>query len=245
MARYYGNQLTRAVAQAGRSVTENADGSMEGVVNWIIDAGSVSPKEASALTSELLPKVSGSCSQCSPGDDHPDDPRLECYERSVNYGPNNIIECTASYFGLWEPSKRIIDYKGSVTALPVTRHPKWDEIALDAVLDPIGLFIGFSEFISTKTSGEYENLYGAREYLAAGTSITLSYWLETQPIAKKIGVIYQPSEGDGIPALPGVVDYLIVNQSYRQIGNFYQVSEEYLGSGAEGWNKIIYQGQEE
>ncbi len=240
---YKGNELTRAVAQPDRSVTENADGTMEGVVTWIIDAGSVSPQDASQLAATLLPKVGGACSQCTPGEQHPDDPRLECYERTVEFGAGNIITCVASYFGLWEPSRTLIEYKGSVTALPITRHPNWEsDISLSAVLDPLGSFLGFDGFDTTE--GDYRNLYGTREYLAAGTSITLTYWMETQPSAKTIGVIYTPTEGDGLPAVTGVKDFLIVNQSYRQIGNFYQVSEEYLGSGAEGWNSIIYKGEE-
>ena len=239
---YKGNELTRAIAQPDRSVTENADGTMEGVVTWVIDAGSVSPGEASQLDTTSLPSVAGACSQCSPGDTHPDDGRLECYERTVEYGAGNIITCVASYFGLWEPSRTIIEYKGSVTALPITRHPNWEtDLSLNAVLDPLGLFLGFDGF--DETTDDYKNLYGTREYLAAGTSITISYWMETQPLPKTIGVIYTPTEGDGLPTVAGVKDFLIVNQSYRQIGSFYQVSEEYLGSGEEGWNSIIYKGQ--
>lgn len=242
MARLYkGNELVSAIAQPDRSVTENADGTMEGEVTWIIDASSVSPRAASQLAAESLPKVSGACSQCSPGDTHPDDERLECYERLIEYGAGNIITCKASYFGLWQPNKKIIDYKGNTSVVPINKHPNWESIAQYAVLDPIGLFIGFQDFEAT--DGDYVNLYGTSDYMVAGSSITVSYWMETQPIPRRVGTISDPSSEPGFPELPGVKDFLLINQTYRQIGSFYQISEEYLASGEEGWNTIIYQGE--
>ena len=233
--------MTVAVAQPDRSVTENADGTMEGMVTWIIDAGSVSPKEASELVSSLLPAVGGACSQCSPGSPHPDDKRLECYERTVSYDEGNVIYCEAKYFGLWEPSRVLLEYKGSVSSAPITKHPNWAEISTNAVLDPIGLFIGFDNF--EETDGDYRNIYGTSDYLVANTSITATYWMETQPLAKTVGVITSLINDAGfdlLPSLPDGSDYLLANQTYRQVGSFYQVSEEYIASGSEGWSSIIY-----
>jgi len=37
-----------------------------------------------------------------------------------------------------------------------------------------------------------------------------------------------------------VKNFLLMDESYSQVGNFYQVTQSYLGSGDRGWDKDIY-----
>jgi hypothetical protein len=238
-------EIQEAIPQVGRTITQNSDGTLEGSVVWKIDADLVPPRESANST--YLPTVADGSG--APGSNHPDDGRLECYNRTLSYGNNGILTCTASYFGL---IKRRTDpefsFSGGVTTEPIETHPDFETFAGTAAAPlngakfdaTTGEFLGFSEFTTPGTTNN-TNLLGVENYLTPATNIVVSYWQDTQPRPAKTATwsTYIPDVTE-FRKPQGVDNFLLMDESYSQVGNYYQVTRNYIGSGVKGWNKDIY-----
>jgi len=247
-----GDNIKTARFQPGRTITETTEGTLEGSVVWIIDSSLVPIDETES--SNLLPVVALGDGQ--PGGLHPDDSRLECYNRTLTYGSNGILTCTASYFGLTIPKTDYeLSFTGGTQADRIETHKDFEDFAgkpgspeNGAKFDEdTGEFLGFTEFVEVgeqDNKGEYANFLGVQNYLVPTTTITISWWQDSVPVPSKLAVVeeFLPYIED-VRKPKGVKNFLLVNETYNQVGNFYQITQNYLGSsieGGKGWNKTIY-----
>ena len=208
--------------QPDRTIIEKNDGTLEGQVVFKTDRDRVAS----------LPQI---------GDAHPDDSRLEMYQRSSKFGRNLEVLLTASYQGLTSEggsSERVLTYSGGQNNDPIETHPDFEDFAgtKDAPKngakfdEETGEFIGF-------VGAEFP-FQGVLYYLNPSSRISISYWTKTQPNLENRMVIVDNITG--FPGLPDAANYLRVDMPYRKVGNNYQVTEQYLASGPTGWNAIIY-----
>ena len=247
-----GDGISSAVYQPGRTISESSNGTLEGAVVWVIDSSIVPPR--TAVDSPLLPIVA--VGDGKPGDLHPDDDRLECYNRTIEYGSTGILTCTASYFGLTSSKTEYeLSYTGGTQSDRIETHKDFESFAgtPDSPLngakfdEDSGEFLGFTEFVDVggkENSGVNTNFLGVQNYLVPSTNITTSWWQDSAPLPSRLG-----SVEDFLPYIKdsrkpkGVKNFLLINETYNQVGNFYQITQNYLGSsieGGKGWNKKIY-----
>lgn len=241
-----GNNLAPAVPQAGRTIVETAEGTLEGSVTWKINNGNITPATVDSDIS--LPKVA--TNDGAPGAPHPDDNRLECYNRTITFGPNDVITCVASYFGLVR-SQTIptLSFTGGVTTEPIETHPKFEEFGTaenGAQFDSeTGAFLNFTKFVEAgdppRNDDEFANFMGVDNYLRPATNITISWWEDKKPRPSKLATIRTvfPYEAN-LRKPANVTDFLLIDESIRQVGNFYEITQNYMGSESQGWNAKIY-----
>jgi len=176
------------------------------------------------------------------GDPHPHDRRA----RIINYtlvGAALQYEYQVQYFGLAaNPSRPIYTYHTSLSEEPIETHPDFSTFggtaaspATGAVFDEDGLFSGFNDEAAN-------NLTGVRGFLTGQPSIRRTFYT-TSVFTGLDDITKTRSLASGV--VPGVSesqDVLKVDWSSDPIGlNYYRVTEEYLLSGREGWNDIIYE----
>ena len=211
--------------QTDRTVTEKRDGTLEGSIKFICDV----------IDKDTLPTF---------GDLHIDDNRLELFNAQTTYNGLELVTLTASYFGISasEPNggpSQVISFSGGSNNEPIETHPDFELMAglanppasreEGAVWDPItGQFLRFD-------GGEFK---GVQYYLTPSTVITVSFWKSSVPILKPRMKIVDELKGVNLPS--DVKNLLRIESSYRQTGSSYQVTEQYLASGPEGWNARIY-----
>jgi len=97
--------------------------------------------------------------------------------------------------------------------------------------DDTGEFLGFFD-------QSIKDLFGVMHYLVPSTMVSLTYWQSTVPSLNKRMSIKSSISGFRKPT--DVKNFLLLDIPYRQIGSFYQVTEQYLGSGPDGWSTKIY-----
>jgi hypothetical protein len=150
------------------------------------------------------------------------------------------VQLVASYFGLVsKKTDPIISYNPNTNKEPLETHPDFQTFAgtqaspiNGAMFDPeTGAFLGFF-------NPAIKELYGATGYLVPSTMLSLTYWQDSVPNLKRRMSIMKEIKGFKKP--PDVKDFLLLDMPYRQVGNFYQVTEQILGSGPLGWSKKIY-----
>jgi hypothetical protein len=207
--------------QPGFSLTEKNDGTIEGQVVFICDSSGLSN----------LPQM---------GSAHPTDYRCELYNREITYLTLDRIQMTGSYFGLVaNTTEAIISYTPNTNQEPITSHPQFESFAgtsenpsNGATFDEdTGEFLGFFD-------PAIKNLFGVMYYLTPATLLSRTYWTKTVPLLNK--------RMKRITTIPGFrkpsdcKEFLILDYPYRQIGNFYQVTEQIMGSGPNGFSTILY-----
>ena len=207
--------------QPDRKLTEKDDGSIEGTVTFECDR---------AFAGNLPQK----------GAQHPDDPRCELYSRDVTYLRLGKVRMVGSYFGIVAPqTDPVLTSSGDADRLPIVLHPKFESDLGGDPLNPkngalfdqeTGEFLGFFE------TGN--SLLGVEYFFQASCQVSLTYWTRKVPTLKKLNKIYPSVEGFKKPE--GCKDFLLTGSPYRQVGTHYQVTENYLGSGPNGWNPKIY-----
>lgn len=242
-----GDDLKDPVMQPDRSIVEKNDGTIEGVVVFKAEKNLRSSGNrwwGRDRVYDKFPEIN---------DEHPDDDRLQCYNLAFTNNPNGIITCQASYFGVI-PSQYQVSYTGGSNSEPIETHPNFAYLA-GTVSNPkpnakwdteTGEFISF-------TDGEYQ---GLEYYLTPSNTLSITYWLDRTPNLKALMSVYgnpltlatEDDEGrentSGI-VLPNVKSWLLVSIPTRKVGNFYQVTEQWIGSGnLKGWNKLIYPNQQ-
>ena len=225
--------------QPDRTIIEKNDGTLEGNVSFKADKNLLFK----------LPDI---------GDSHPDDSKLECYNRTLSYGTNNLVTAVCSYFGLESsPTDPVVSYTGGQNNDPIETHPDFEStlagaataalngaaFVTDTAADDYGLFLGFQEDTTDQEHGQ--QFRGVEYYLTPSTTVTLSYWTEKVPALKNRLKIYNTIprvNSREFKAPPDVTNWLLLDTPYRQVGSFYQVTEQYLGSGVDGgWNNLIYE----
>ena len=240
-----GDNIVVAVMQPGRTIVESQEGTLEGSVTWKADVGDLTPETVDS--SNLFPTIA--TTNGDPGSNHPDDDRLECYNRTITFGNNNIATCVASYFGLTLPqTAQTMSFTGGVTTEPIETHPNFSTFgtaANGAQFDDDGRFLRFSEFVSGSTnSGTSANFYGVTSYLMPATNITISWWSNAKPTPSKLATVtsFLPYEAN-VRKPKGVKDFLLLSESIKQVGNFYEITHQYMGSVSPGWSTKIYDGK--
>ena len=240
-----GDNIIVAVMQPGRTIVESQEGTLEGSVTWKADVGDLTPETVDS--SNLFPTIA--TTNGDPGSNHPDDDRLECYNRTITFGNNNIATCVASYFGLTlSQTVPTMSFTGGVTTEPIETHPNFSNFgtaANGAQFDDDGRFLRFSEFVSGSTnSGTSANFYGVTSYLTPATNITISWWSNAKPTPSKLATVtsFLPYEAN-VRKPQGVADFLLLSESIKQVGNFYEITQQYMGSVSPGWNTKIYDGK--
>jgi len=240
-----GDNIFVAVMQPGRTIVENQEGTLEGSVTWKADVGDLTPETVDS--SNLFPTIA--TTNGDPGSNHPDDDRLECYNRTITFGNNNIATCVASYFGLTlSQTVPTMSFTGGVTTEPIETHPNFSTFgtaANGAQFDDDGRFLRFSEFVSGSTNSVTNtNFYGVTSYLTPATNIAISWWSNAKPTPSKLATVtsFLPYEAN-VRKPQGVADFLLLSESIKQVGNFYEITQQYMGSVSPGWNTKIYDGK--
>ena len=216
--------------QPNRTISEKEDGTLSGSVLW----------EGARDGTGSLPVI---------GDAHPDDVRLEMVEATFTFMPNDKVQVQGSYFGLnASTTVKVISYSGSQNQEAIETSPDFERFAgtgkapkngaqFEAFTNPEGeeyyQFLGF--FQDDVGSSDF---VGVSSYLTAGTQVSVTYWTDRQPKLNERMKIKSKIKGFSTPK--DVEDFLYLDTPYRQVGSFYQVTEQYLGSGKRGWNKEIY-----
>lgn len=217
---YYANGVA---IQPNFSITEKNDGTIEGQVVFECDETRINS----------LPQMRSS---------HPRDSRCELYNREITYLPLRKIRLTGSYFGLVSAkTDPIISYTPNTNQDPITSHPDFlsfagtqasPNTANGATFDAeSGEFLGFF-------NPEITALFGAEFYLVPATLVTLTFWTRTVPNLGRRMTRVTNIPGFKKPA--DVKEFLLVDYPYRQVGSFYQVTEQYMGSGPNGFSTILY-----
>ena len=256
-----GNNIGVAVMQPGRTIVESQDGTLEGSVTWKADVGELITEPdipsgdgtnspvTTVDSSNLFPTIA--TNNGDPGSNHPDDNRLECYNRTITIGKNNIATCVASYFGLATVTGRTVptmSFTGGVTTEPIDTHPDFSTFGTadnGAQFDDEGRFLRFSKFVvGTTNTGVASNFYGVDSYLTSSTNIAISWWSNAKPIPSKLATVTSALPYEANVRKPiGVEDFLLLSESIRQVGNFYEITQQYMGSVSPGWNTKIYDGK--
>ena len=212
--------------QPNRTISEKEDGTLSGSVLYEGTQG------------DFLPNI---------GSPHPDDTRLELVEGTRTYMPNGKIQLQASYFGLVSSTTtKAISYAGSQGSDPIEAHPNFNYFAgptnkggglngaqFETEVNPDG--DEYYRFLGFFGGGDFS---GVSSYLTAGTQVSVTYWTDKIPKLNNRMTIVQKIPGFTTP--PDVGNFLFLDSPYRQVGSFYQVTEQYLGSGQRGWNALIY-----
>tara|TARA_R110002110_G_scaffold6937_1_gene34544 strand:- start:60 stop:743 length:684 start_codon:yes stop_codon:yes gene_type:complete len=206
--------------QPGYKLTQKDDGTLDGTVTFECDRDRVGS----------LPQI---------GADHPADGRAELYARDITYMGLNKVSMTGSYFGLISATTDpIITNGGSADREAIETHSDFLTMAgtdggeLNGAKfdEETGEFLGFLD--------SSNDLFGVRYYFTASTTVSSSFWTRSAPKLKKILTIVDKIPGYKAPE--GVKNFLLLSVPYRQVGSHYQVTENFLGSGADGWNTTIY-----
>ena len=215
--------------QPNRTISEKEDGTLSGSVLW----------EGARDGRGILPVI---------GSAHPDDVRLEMVEATFTFMPNDKVQVQGSYFGLnASTTVKVISYSGAQNQEAIETHPDFESFAgtgkapkngaqFEVFTNPEGEeYYQFVGFFQSDGSPEF---IGVSSYLTAGTQVSVTYWTDRQPKLNERMKIKSKIKGFSTPK--DVEDFLYLDTPYRQVGSFYQVTEQYLGSGKRGWNKEIY-----
>lgn len=207
--------------QPNYSLVEKNDGTIEGNVIFECDVSYFAN----------LPRMKSA---------HPRESRCEIYNREITYMGLKKVRLTASYFGLVSSkTDPIISYTPNTDKEPIETHPLFQEFAGTRSSpkngakfdDDTGEFLGFYD-------QSIKDLFGTAHYLVPATMVSLTYWQSSVPSLTKRMSIKASISGFRKPS--DVKDFLLLDIPYRQIGSFYQVTEQYLGSGPNGFSKKIY-----
>lgn len=171
---------------------------------------------------------------------HPYDYRLTAYRQRLQRLGADKCRVTLSYIGLSaDPTPMIIEHPGGSGQEPIETHPDFQTFAgtpaaplNGAYFDPeTDEFIGFTD--------PDNRLVGTRAYIVPSVMINLSYYTHYVPYLSNVGRI-SPFTPPDLIRPPNVKNFLLIGMPYRRIGNVFQVSQQLLGSGPDGWNTRVY-----
>ncbi len=171
----------------------------------------------------------------------------DLYCKSVGikrHGEGAII--TAQYEGsefVWDSdrdsSENTVEVSCTMREEPIESHPDFERWAGSPDKPNCGIFDDDGKFIgwNSKTQGG-KIMAGVKSYLVPSYSAAVGYISRGMPSLGGIGRI---GGGGGLPSVGGMYQWMCTGISYQSMsdGN-YKVSETYLLSGPNGWNKYIY-----
>lgn len=169
---------------------------------------------------------------------HPYDGRLTAYKRRVQRLKTDKVRITLSFIGIIsDPTPWIIEHPGGSGQDPIETHPDFTTFAgtpsapqNGAKFDAeTGEFIGFTN--------PSNSLAGVTSYIVPSVIVNASYYTHFSP---QLGNVGKLSGFPPIYAPPNVRNWLLIGMPYKQIGNLFQVTAQFLGSGPGGWNRRIY-----
>lgn len=175
---------------------------------------------------------------------HPIWAGLYCKSVAIKkYGEGAII--TAQYEGSesWsstnDSSENTVEVSCTMREEPIETHQRFENWAgtpdnpKSGIFDEDGRFVGWNE----KTAGG-KIMRGIKSYLVPSYSGTITYISKGCPSIGGIGSI---GGGGGLPAVGGKHEWMRTGISYQRLADGrYKVSETYLLSGPNGWNKYVY-----
>jgi hypothetical protein len=225
--------LRGVVMQPRRRISYKSDGTIEGVVKYRSDG----------LNRQGVPRV---------GTSHPDEPKAVLHNVEIEFLENQLIETTCHYHGIsleiGDQSKPVIDYPGGVDQLPIQLHPDFAEFAgtpSDPKNGALWINAETGEQTTENEGAEFagffdpgNEFFGVEFYLVARPTVTRTYWTNRRPTLKKQMTIVNSIPGFTNP--PGIKNWLLMDTPFRQVGDAYQVTEQYKGSPDPGWNRKIY-----
>ena len=219
-----------AVMQPDRAIIEKNDGLLEGSITFTAAVDNLESYDSP------FPEID---------EEHPDDDRLECYNLAYTFGTNSLVTCVASYIGI-VPKKFQVDYSASTNSEPIETHPLFENKLAgtasspknDAIFDEdTEEFIGFPK-------GKFQ---GVSHYLVPAATLSMSFWLDESPLLNALMSVYpnpltseSRTNESGIKLPSKVGNWMLVSAPVRKVGNFWQVTEQWLASGEDGWNAKIY-----
>jgi len=174
------------------------------------------------------------------GDEHPYEFDAKCYNITETRNQAGIITYDCAYFGIIGGRKRSeleIAYSGGTSSDPIQTHPDFATLTAGSnySYDDDGNFLGF-------TGGD---LAGVQYYLTPSSTITISYWQDTAPETEARVKIATSQDLEiitkGFPLPSDITNWLLIDRPFRQVGNFFQVSETFIASGPKGWSTDIYE----
>ncbi len=169
---------------------------------------------------------------------------LVCHERRFKKLNNSTVKVTCDFIGIAsDPTPHKIEYPGGSGTEPIETHPNFElfagtpEAPLNgAYFDPeTGEFVGFAG--GTTTAEQKKR--GVRTYFVPNVLVNVSYWTWRVPQARRVAREIRGGI-NGVITPGSVKNYLLIGLPYRQVGNLYAVTEQYMGSGENGWDTDIY-----
>lgn len=200
----------------------------------------VDEDENGLLTGECSYEGDASLSFLYPvGSLHPFDYRLTAYKRRLTRLPTGKCRITLSYIGITaDPTPMFIEHPAGSSQEPIETHPDFSKFAgtasaplNGAVFDESGQFVGFTD--------PENKLAGVRAYIVPSVMVTLSYYTHYVPNISRVAKVSSLTIPDLIRP-PNVRNFLLIGMPYKKIGNLFQVSQQLLGSGPNGWIRQIY-----
>lgn len=159
------------------------------------------------------------------------------------YGDGALI--TAQFEGAesWSSSddsnENTVEVSATMREEPIESHPQFEywagtpENPKCGIFDDDGKFVGWN----SKTEGG-RIMAGVKSYLVPSYSGTVTYISRGRPSIGGIGSI---GGGGGLPSVGGMRQWMCTGISFSSMADGkYRVSETYLLSGPNGWNKYIY-----
>lgn len=223
-----------AVLQPGRRIAYKADGTAEGSLRF----------QCSSANIRDLPTV---------GSANPDDRSLSCHHIDVTFNELKKVSAELFYHGITftrgESSRPIIDYQGGVDIVPIQLHPKFADMAGTPSAPKNGAFWKdpeTDERSRDNTTAEFHGFtdpskrefFGVEHFFVNRPLVSRTVWTKSRPNLTKGMTIVTKIPGFTNP--PGIVNWLLMDTPYRQVGSAYQTTEQYKGSPEPGWSKKIY-----
>ena len=220
-----GDEAINLTRQTDSSYVIKNDGTIEASLTFTVDKTKIN----------LLPAID---------DNHPDDARLQCYNKAITYGNLDTVTCVCSYFGIAakETSDPSFDYQGGTSSEPIETHDRFDEFAGNSAAPKNGAVFEDDGSFKHFAGDDAGTLLGVQYYLTPAVNVSVTYWTTKQPdLSNRMEIYKDPEIGKDIfTRVPNVTNYLLVDMPYRRVGDIYQVTEQYMGSGSRGWNETIY-----
>lgn len=221
MRKEFGDLVKKGlVIQPDRKVKGKNDGTLEATVEFQVDRSN----------EKLLPQIYSR---------HPDDPRLLVYEHEIERNRAGKSTLTCQYIGIaTDPTPKIVQFPGASGQDPIETNKNFLEFAGSLgdekngakFNEDTGQFLGFFDPTNRK--------FGTRAYIVPNILVYLSYWTYKVPKIRRQGTIVPNVKEILTP--PGVKNFLLVGMPYRQVGLLYQVTEQLMGSGENGWDEDFY-----
>lgn len=216
--------------QPDRTIVLNHDGLLEGQVAYEIETS----------IADTLPVI---------GSDHPDNFKLKAWKTTTTRMTLGRTRIVVDYIGInSDPTPKIVSFPGGSGRDPIETHPDFVKFAGSAgapkngaIFDTeTGEFLGFSATTTSAAGSTKKNDFGGvNSYIVPNVLVYLTYYTWRIPTIGRLGRI--KSGGlTGVHRPSNVKNWLLIGKPYEQVGPLYRVTEQYLGSGPDGWNRDIY-----